>query len=338
MTMKRRLIPAALLLSCSVVAHAETPIDLRPQISGMFSYVFEDSARGPEEGMGAYLAGGWNLGPVLGLEVGAFWHDFDDGIDRNGVPREWREWGGNLDALFHFNRNPRFTPYAVIGAGAMRLEDKIGDTRTTEPLAHVGLGFKSMLGERFGIRGDARYRYVDVSSDHGVDRSSFREPVVRLGFFVPLGAAPQPEPPPPPPPPPARPAPPPPPPPAPAPEPEVIYEIDQSVAFDFDSARIRSGAEPSLMEAARKINEDTTLRRVEVGGHTCDMGNADYNKRLSERRAQAVRDFLVNRGGVDASKLTVRGYGMDKPKVANDSMENRQRNRRVEISVLERSN
>jgi OOP family OmpA-OmpF porin len=91
------------------------------------------------------------------------------------------------------------------------------------------------------------------------------------------------------------------------------------------------------MEAARKINQDTTLERVEVGGHTCDLGPAPYNKTLSERRASAVADFLVKQGNVPPAKLTVRGYGMEKPKVPNNSNENRERNRRVELTVLKRS-
>ena len=255
---------------------------------------------------------------------------------------DWREWGGNLDVLYHLSRNPRFTPYTVLGAGAIRLNERNSNTFTTEPFAHVGVGFKSLLTSYFGIRGDARYRYVDVSNEQPINDDQLGEAIVSLGFFVPLGsaqvaAAPTPTPPP------ATPVPatptptPPPPKPTPTPEPEVIYEIDQTVLFEFDSAKLRPQASPSLMEAAKKINQDTTLQRVEVGGHTCDLGSAPYNKKLSERRASAVADFLVKQGNVPPGKLTVRGYGMEKPKVPNNSKENRERNRRVELTVLKRS-
>jgi OmpA-OmpF porin, OOP family len=334
MTIQRKCLSAAALLSFTAMAHAATEPDLRPTISGMYNHIFEDSARGSDEGSGATLGYGWNFSESWGMELGGFFNEFDND-QGSATPGDWREWGGNLDVLYYMSRNPRFSPYTVLGAGAIRLNERNGDTFTTEPFSHVGLGFKSLLTDHFGIRGDARYRYVDVSDDHGTNDDKFGEAIVSLGFYVPLGsvkmaAAPTP--------PPATPAPTPPPPePTPTPEPEVIYEIDQTVLFEFDSATLRPQAAPSLMEAAKKINEDTTLERVEVGGHTCDLGPAPYNKTLSERRASAVADYLVKNGNVAPGKLTVRGYGMEKPKVANSSKENRERNRRVELTVLKRS-
>lgn len=331
-----RCLAGALLLSCGMAAHAQ-PVDLRPQISVLYSHVFEDAARGDEAGQGAYLGLGWELSERWGMEIGGFWHDYDASADRVGTLREWKEWGGNIDAHLYFTRHRGFTPYMIIGGGVLRSEDRIADTRSTDPFAQVGFGFRSLLGANFGIRGDAVFRYADVSDRHAISRNAFREPVVRLGFFVPLGAEPKPEPPPPPPPPPRQ-APPPPPPPPPPPQPrEVIHEIDQTVMFGFDSATIQSRAEPELMRIARLINEDTTLRRVEVAGHTDSTGPREYNVKLSERRAQAVRDFLVSRGGVDSRLLTVKGYGPDRPKVSNDTLENRKKNRRVELIATERN-
>jgi OmpA-OmpF porin, OOP family len=342
MTIQKRCLSAVALLSFTAMAHATPEPDLRPTLSGMYNHIFEDSIRGSDEGSGATLGLGWNLSPVWGVELGGFFNEFDNDPGKGGAVGDWREWGGNLDVLYHLSRNPRFTPYTVLGAGAIRLNERNSNTFTTEPFAHVGVGFKSLLTSYFGIRGDARYRYVDVSNEQPINDDQLGEAIVSLGFFVPLGsaqvaAAPTPTPPP------ATPVPatptptPPPPKPTPTPEPEVIYEIDQTVLFEFDSAKLRPQASPSLMEAARKINQDTTLERVEVGGHTCDLGPAPYNKTLSERRASAVADFLVKQGNVPPAKLTVRGYGMDKPKVPNNSNENRERNRRVELTVLKRS-
>ncbi len=136
---------------------------------------------------------------------------------------------------------------------------------------------------------------------------------------------------------PAPPPPPPPPPPAPEPEPEVIFEFDAMVFFELDSAKLKSEAVVELNEAAAVLNLHDELLQVEVAGHTCDLGPAAYNQGLSERRANAVRDFLVNEGDVDPDRLVVRGYGEDRPKVPNTSNANRQENRRVELVVLERS-
>ena len=85
------------------------------------------------------------------------------------------------------------------------------------------------------------------------------------------------------------------------------------------------------------LNLHDELVRIEVAGHTCDIGSAEYNQGLSERRAQSVYNFLVNEGEIDSDRLVVRGYGEDRPKVPNTSRENRQQNRRVELVVLERS-
>lgn len=322
-----------LLAAGAAWAEADAPTDLRPQLSLQYSYVFEDGARTDENGDGAYLAGTWNFSPRWAVELGASYHGFDLGLDDNGTARDWRETGLNLGAQYYLSRNPRFSPYLSIGAGAVRLEDRVGDTRSTDPFGEVGVGFRSLLAPRFGVRGDAMYRYIDVSDRHNAADDSFQEPVVRLGFFVPLGAAPvAPEPV-------AQPvAPPPPRPVAPAPEPkqEVIFEFDEAIFFGFDSATLRPEAEGKLMEAARLIQEDRSLRKVEIAGHTCDIGSAQYNLGLSERRARAVREFLVNRGGVDAAMLTVTGYGVTRPKVPNSSPENRQMNRRVELIASER--
>ena len=336
MTVQKTCLSAAVLLSLSAMAHASAEPDLRPTLSGMYNHIFEDSARGSDEGSGATLGLGWNLNSAWGVELSGFFNEFDNDPNNGGALGDWREWGGNLDALYYLSRNPRFSPYTVLGAGAIRLNERNGNTFTTEPFGHIGMGFKSLLTSYFGIRGDARYRYVDVSDDHMTNDDSFGEAIVSLGFFVPLGAvevAAAPTPPPATPAPTPRPT----PTPTPTPEPEVIYEIDQTVLFEFDSATLRPQAAPSLNEAAKKINEDTTLQRVEVGGHTCDLGPAPYNKTLSERRASAVADYLVKEGNVAPGKLAVRGYGMEKPKVANSSKENRERNRRVELTVLERS-
>lgn len=331
---KFRSIGTALALSCTAAtAHAaDTPVDLRGQVSAMYSTVFEDSRRGSDRGQGAYLGYIHNTSERWAIEPALIWHNFSADVE-NGVRRGWREWGGNIDVQYYLSRSQRFSPYLAAGPGVMRLEEKDSNTRSTGVYGTAGIGFISQVTQRIGLRADARYRIADVSGSQPVDRSSFREPIVRVGLVMPLGAAPQPEPEPaPPPPPPRRPA----PEPQPDPEPEVIFEFDNNVLFDFDSSTLRSTARESLDRAADKLKRDTTLVKVEVAGHTDDMGPAAYNKGLSQRRAQSVYDYLVD-AGVDSDLLTVKGYGEEQPKYPNTTIENRQRNRRVELIVLERS-
>jgi outer membrane protein OmpA-like peptidoglycan-associated protein len=72
--------------------------------------------------------------------------------------------------------------------------------------------------------------------------------------------------------------------------------------------------------------------RLTIEGHTDSTGSADFNQTLSEKRADAVRDYLVNQG-LDGGSLSAQGLGMDNPVADNSTPEGRQRNRRVEIIV-----
>ena len=98
------------------------------------------------------------------------------------------------------------------------------------------------------------------------------------------------------------------------------------VFFDFDSATLKPGAYREIDRTANVLNRypQTTIL---VAGHTDSSGSESYNQQLSERRAQAVRDALVNRG-VDPRRLQVIGYGESQPISSSDAM-----NRRVELRI-----
>jgi outer membrane protein OmpA-like peptidoglycan-associated protein len=98
------------------------------------------------------------------------------------------------------------------------------------------------------------------------------------------------------------------------------------VFFDFDSSNLKPGAYREIDRTAGVLNRypQTTIL---VEGHTDSKGAEAYNQQLSERRAQAVRDALVNRG-VDARRLRVIGYGESQPISSSDAM-----NRRVELRI-----
>jgi Outer membrane protein and related peptidoglycan-associated (lipo)proteins len=75
--------------------------------------------------------------------------------------------------------------------------------------------------------------------------------------------------------------------------------------------------------------------RIEVGGHTDDVGGAAFNRKLSLARAQSVLDYLKGKyPAIDAERFTVKGYGESKPLVPNTNDHNRAKNRRVEFKVL----
>jgi OOP family OmpA-OmpF porin len=100
----------------------------------------------------------------------------------------------------------------------------------------------------------------------------------------------------------------------------------RSVQFAFDSSALTRESSPVLDEVAKLINQSS----VEISGHTCSVGTEEYNQRLSERRAAAVKAYLVQKG-IPASKITARGYGESQPKFDNSTEEGRRLNRRAEI-------
>ena len=73
--------------------------------------------------------------------------------------------------------------------------------------------------------------------------------------------------------------------------------------------------------------------QVEIGGHTDNSGAADYNLKLSEQRAQSVANYLTQ-NGIDAKRISQKGYGAQQPVKPNDSENNRQANRRIEFKII----
>ena len=103
----------------------------------------------------------------------------------------------------------------------------------------------------------------------------------------------------------------------------------QRPQFDFDKATLKPDGK-RLVDTAVKVMKDKSDLKVSVEGHTDSIGSEAYNQKLSERRAKAVRDYLVSQG-IDASRITTRGFGKSKPVASNDTAEGRAENRRVEI-------
>jgi peptidoglycan-associated lipoprotein len=105
----------------------------------------------------------------------------------------------------------------------------------------------------------------------------------------------------------------------------------EDVYFDFDRYSLRPEATRVLDEAIAALKENTTLR-VEIEGHTCSIGTAEYNLALGDRRANAVKDYLVSRG-VTADRLRTVSYGEERPKYDNSREETRRLNRRAALVV-----
>jgi OOP family OmpA-OmpF porin len=132
-------------------------------------------------------------------------------------------------------------------------------------------------------------------------------------------------------------APPPPPPPPPvqkveAPPPPVAKRLVlRGVNFDFDKSVIRSQDVPILEEAVRTLKSEGMPGVIAIG-HTDSVGSDAYNQKLSVRRAEAVRTWLVN-NGIARDKIVVEGRGESDPVASNDTADGRAQNRRVELKI-----
>ena len=107
----------------------------------------------------------------------------------------------------------------------------------------------------------------------------------------------------------------------------------KGIHFDFDKATIKPESKPALDEAARILKENPSIK-VEIQGHTDSRGSDEYNLKLSNARAKSVVSYLVQDGGIDAVRLTAKGFGESKPTATNDTDAGRALNRRVEFFIL----
>jgi OOP family OmpA-OmpF porin len=107
--------------------------------------------------------------------------------------------------------------------------------------------------------------------------------------------------------------------------------ILDDVLFDFDRSTIKPEAAGILDRLVSFMNENKD-KKVSLSGHTDSVGTEAYNQKLSERRVNSVRDYVVKKG-VSAGSISGQGFGESKPIADNKTREGRAKNRRVEIKV-----
>jgi OOP family OmpA-OmpF porin len=322
-----------------------------PQAGGIWT----DDDRGIEDEDWLFgLAVGKHVSDAWSIELNVNTATLDDPIGS-----EIDMQAGSLDVLRVFARDAVASPYLTVGAGALQL-DPSGGSDTADFMVQAGLGLlvHAWTNERgtrsFSLRPEVKARWSDAGRpDHFVDY------IASLGFQFSFGRgravpAAQLEPPPPV-------APPavaaPPAPPADTDGDGVVDPDDQcpgtprgvaidavgcpqkglvtleGVTFELNSAELTADSRPVLVRVAADLAKYPKLR-IEVRGHTDGSGSDRYNMQLSQRRATAVRDYLISQG-VAPGQLEARGYG-ESMLIADDrTAEGRARNRRVVLCVLE---
>ena len=133
------------------------------------------------------------------------------------------------------------------------------------------------------------------------------------------------------------PAPPPAPPPPPPPRVEVRdnkIEIHEKIQFDYDKATIKPESFSLMNEIADVITKNPQIKRIRIEGYASSEGGAKHNLKLSDDRAKSVMKYLTDHG-IAQSALSALGYGVEHPLADNGTEEGREKNRRVEFTILE---
>lgn len=120
---------------------------------------------------------------------------------------------------------------------------------------------------------------------------------------------------------------------APPPKPRVVDRLSLHINFDSNKASIRPAAVGELQKAIDFVKKYPG-HNISIEGHTDNVGSEKYNQALSERRAAAVKEYLVKNGGAEKSQIKTVGYGETKPVAVNTTKEGRFKNRRVEVLIL----
>jgi len=106
----------------------------------------------------------------------------------------------------------------------------------------------------------------------------------------------------------------------------------KNVFFDVDKWELKPESKAELDKLIFFLNKNPGVK-IELGGHTDNSGKKEWNKTLSTNRAKSVYDYVMTNGKIPATRLSFKGYAETKPKVANDTPENKAKNRRTEFKV-----
>tara|TARA_R100000306_G_scaffold62590_2_gene74952 strand:- start:38719 stop:39756 length:1038 start_codon:yes stop_codon:yes gene_type:complete len=286
-----------------------------------------DSVRQSDHETGYSLGAGYGLSEHVSTELTY------SRINMNTLAGRDRLRALRLDVLYNVsNEIGDFSPFFVAGLGDTRFDTNHDTT------ANLGAGVKYRFSDRVEWRAAARtfYGFDDKTYDFGID----------TGLVFHLGAAPAPatvEP-------------------TPAPVErdsdgdgvpdsrddcpntprnyavddrgcpimlEEVARITLDVQFDFDMAVVKPEYFDDIRQVADFLSEHDDVM-AELGGHTDSVGTDEYNQGLSERRANAVREVLIERFNVNPARISARGYGESQPVATNDTSAGRAENRRVE--------
>jgi OOP family OmpA-OmpF porin len=220
-----------------------------------------------------------------------------------------------IEGLYNFRPDKRLVPFIAVGVGGQSIDYDSTPQNKTRFAFDYGVGLKYFVTDSIAIRGDIRHILAIGSLYNDL------EATVGIAFYFGGKKAPVEE---------MKKA----PEAAPVMEQKMLGEgrAKLDIEFDFDKSNVRPQYHDEIKQVADFMIKypDT---KVAIEGHTDNIGTAEYNQKLSERRANSVKNYIIDNFGIDAKRLRAEGFGETRPIADNNTDEGRQRNRRVE-SVL----
>ena len=260
--------------------------------------------------------------------------------------------GAGIDLVYSFGDRIGFTPFALIGGGGVYDDVYPDSSDKFAGYGNLGVGFVTQdLGKGVHLRGEGRYIYDTFKAATG--KSGTEDVRVNLGLEISLWDKPEVTV-------------------APEQKTQVVEVVKttgledsdgdgiidskdkcpgtppntrvdgdgcplpkvlqlKGVTFEFNKSRLRPDSK-TVLDTVVEIMKRYPDMQVEVAGHTDNVGSDTYNQKLSESRAQAVRQYLIN-AGIASGNMTAVGYGEKEPIATNDTDEGRELNRRVELRI-----
>ena len=296
------------------------------------SYMNTDSDLEANNGGGAFIKLGKELSPSWDIQGGLGYNRASEDTNFANAGGRYKQTTLGVDALYMFSRD-KFRPFLLAGLGVARNDVDYSnpasnlDGKKTSWLANVGLGAQYLINDSFGLQADLRHQWsrAKLGFDNGVAGNNTTETIgntlLSLGGIFRFGApvvmpvaAAEPEPMP------VAVA------PEPTPEPApVVAEpacqpkfetitLSAEKLFGFDKYNLNGDAADELNAAVETLKAHPEFDIVVVIGHTDRLGSEQYNQKLSEKRANVVKDYLASHG-IDASRLRAVGKGELQPLV-----------------------
>ena len=300
-----------------------------------------------KNGGGASIRFGKELSPHWDIQSGLSYARANDDLGVNG---SYKQTSLGMDALYMLGRDS-FRPFLLTGLGVAnnKLDYSLQNKSKTSWLANIGLGAQYLFNDSFGLQADVRQQWTRSNANSNADPvfdaggtvgntllnlgGVFRFPAptaIPVAESAPVAAPMQANA---------------------SPDAPVVVELPackpsfETVTilaeklFAFDQDKLKDSSKPTLDEVASKIKANADLELVLVTGHADKLGSESYNQKLSERRANKVKEYLMMQG-VSAKRLQASGKGQSEPvvvckgdKPSKKLIECLQPNRRVIISA-----